>query len=76
MTNDESAIEVAGLKYRYGNRVALAGLDLRVEKGEIFALLGPNGGGKTTLFRLLSTLIPVQQGSAKVLGYDVTDERA
>jgi ABC-2 type transport system ATP-binding protein len=75
MTNDESAIEVAGLKYRYGNRVALAGLDLRVEKGEIFALLGPNGGGKTTLFRVLSTLVPVQQGSVKVLGYDVSHAR-
>ena len=65
---NESAIEVAGLTHRYADRVALAGLDLTVERGEIFALLGPNGGGKTTLFRVLSTLIPLQQGSAKVLG--------
>ncbi|HVW39234.1 MAG TPA: ABC transporter ATP-binding protein, partial [Pirellulales bacterium] len=51
-------------------RTALAGLDLEIERGEIFALLGPNGGGKTTLFRLLSTLIPLQEGSIEVLGYD------
>ncbi|HEV3343878.1 MAG TPA: ATP-binding cassette domain-containing protein [Pirellulales bacterium] len=72
-----AAIETSQLVHRYGGRTALAGLDLRVEVGEIFALLGPNGGGKTTLFRLLSTLIPIQRGSASVLGYDVarqTDE--
>jgi ABC-2 type transport system ATP-binding protein len=73
---NESAIEVAGLTHRYADRVALAGLDLTVERGEIFALLGPNGGGKTTLFRVLSTLIPLQQGSAKVLGFDVSNERS
>lgn len=68
------AIETSGLIHRYGERIALAGLDLRVEQGEIFALLGPNGGGKTTLFRLLSTLIPIQQGRASVLGYDVANQ--
>ncbi|HET6879619.1 MAG TPA: ATP-binding cassette domain-containing protein [Pirellulales bacterium] len=66
-----SAIETAQLVHRYGARVAVAGLDLLVEGGEIFALLGPNGGGKTTLFRVLSTLIPIQQGRASLLGYDV-----
>jgi ABC-2 type transport system ATP-binding protein len=65
------AIETSQLVHRYGERTALAALDLQVETGEIFALLGPNGGGKTTLFRLLSTLIPIQQGRASVLGYDV-----
>jgi ABC-2 type transport system ATP-binding protein len=70
------AIETSQLMHRYGERTALAGLDLSVETGEIFALLGPNGGGKTTLFRLLSTLIPIQQGSASVLGYDVARETA
>ena len=71
-----SAIETAQLVHRYGDRTALAGLDLRIEPGEIFALLGPNGGGKTTLFRLLSTLIPIQQGRASVLGYDVARQTA
>ncbi|HWB11022.1 MAG TPA: ATP-binding cassette domain-containing protein [Pirellulales bacterium] len=70
------AIETSQLVHRYGERTALAALDLSVETGEIFALLGPNGGGKTTLFRLLSTLIPIQQGSARVLGYDVAGETA
>jgi ABC-2 type transport system ATP-binding protein len=70
------AIETSGLVHRYGDRTALAGLDLQVEPGEIFALLGPNGGGKTTLFRLLSTLIPIQQGRASVLGYDLARQTA
>ncbi len=71
-----AAIETSQLAHRYGERTALAGLDLRVEAGEIFALLGPNGGGKTTLFRLLSTLIPIQRGWASVLGYDVARQTA
>lgn len=68
------AIETSGLVHRYGERTALAGLDLQIEPGEIFALLGPNGGGKTTLFRLLSTLIPIQQGRASVLSYDLASQ--
>jgi ABC-2 type transport system ATP-binding protein len=69
--NASAAISVLRLVHRYGERTALAGLDLEVDRGEIFALLGPNGGGKTTLFRLLSTLIPPQEGEIRVLGYDV-----
>jgi ABC-2 type transport system ATP-binding protein len=71
-----AALETSRLVHRYGDRTALAGLDLRVEPGEIFALLGPNGGGKTTLFRLLSTLIPIQEGRASVLGFDVANQTA
>lgn len=71
-----AALETSRLVHRYGERTALAGLDLEVFAGEIFALLGPNGGGKTTLFRLLSTLIPIQSGSARVLGYDVATQTA
>lgn len=69
--NDGPAIEVADVVHRYGDRTALAGLQLSVASGEIFALLGPNGCGKTTFFRLISTLIPAQQGVLRVLGYDV-----
>ncbi len=65
------AIEVRNLTHRYGDRPALRGLEFSVQTGEIFGLLGPNGGGKTTLFRILSTLLPVQEGSVAVLGYDV-----
>jgi ABC-2 type transport system ATP-binding protein len=75
-----SAIEVVGLAHRYGSRQALADLDLTIERGEIFAVLGPNGGGKTTLFRVLSTLIPLQQGAVRIADCDLatqpTDVRA
>ncbi|HUY36050.1 MAG TPA: ATP-binding cassette domain-containing protein [Pirellulales bacterium] len=77
MTNDAfHAIQISRLFHRYGERTALAGLDLAVATGEVFALLGPNGGGKTTLFRLLSTLIPVQQGDVAVLGFNVVRQRS
>ncbi|MBI5367900.1 MAG: ATP-binding cassette domain-containing protein, partial [Planctomycetes bacterium] len=65
------AVEVSGLTRTYGDRTALAGLDLSVRRGEIFGLLGPNGGGKTTLFRILSTLLSPTSGSARVLGLAV-----
>lgn len=62
----ESAIEVRGVEHRYGDRTALAGVTLQVVEGAIFGLLGPNGGGKTTLFRLLSTLLPIQAGEISI----------
>jgi len=65
------AIEVRGLSHWYSERRALDGVDFAVETGAIFGLLGPNGGGKTTLFRILSTLLPIQKGSASVLGFDL-----
>lgn len=64
----ESAIEVRGVEHRYGDRTALAGVTLQVVEGAIFGLLGPNGGGKTTLFRLLSTLLPIQAGEISIFG--------
>ncbi len=74
--NASAAVSVSRLVHRYGERQAIASLDLEVRRGEIFALLGPNGGGKTTLFRLLSTLIPLQQGKIEALGYDVSSQTA
>jgi len=68
------AIEVRGLSHSYGERRALDGVEFSVEAGTIFGLLGPNGGGKTTLFRLLSTLLPIQAGQARVLGLDLARE--
>lgn len=65
------AIEVIGLSHSYRIRPALCDVSLTVQRGEIFAFLGPNGGGKTTLFRILSTLISPQMGDARVLGYDL-----
>jgi ABC-2 type transport system ATP-binding protein len=70
----EAAISLAGVAHRYGPRQALADLSLDVAAGELFAVLGPNGGGKTTLFRLLSTLIPLQTGSASVFGLDLAHQ--
>ena len=74
--NRSSAVDVRSVCHRYGDRVALDTVDLDVRLGEIFALLGPNGGGKTTLFRLLSTLVVLQQGEIEVLGFDVRRQQA
>lgn len=70
------AITVQDLSHVYGRRQALRGLTLRIESGEVFVLLGPNGGGKTTLFRILSTLIPQQSGEIRVLGMDLRTQMA
>jgi ABC-2 type transport system ATP-binding protein len=66
-----AAISVRGLSHSYGSRRALDSVSFDVAPGEIFGLLGPNGGGKTTLFRILATLLPVQAGEAHLLGLDV-----
>jgi ABC-2 type transport system ATP-binding protein len=64
-------IRVRGLVRRFGSVVALDGLDLDVERGEIVSLLGPNGAGKSTLLRVLGTVVLPDQGSASVCGVDV-----
>jgi ABC-2 type transport system ATP-binding protein len=55
---------------------AVAGIDLKVETGEIFGFLGPNGAGKTTTLRMLSTLLPPSGGTATVAGFDLNHEQA
>jgi ABC-2 type transport system ATP-binding protein len=65
-------VRTENLRHDYGARRALDGVDLEVRAGEIFGLLGPNGGGKTTLFRILATILPPGGGRATVLGHDVT----
>jgi ABC-2 type transport system ATP-binding protein len=64
-------IQVQNLTHRYGDRIALAGVSFDVKKGEIFGLLGPNGGGKSTLFRILSTMMVPTEGRALIAGEDV-----
>jgi len=66
-----SALEVADLHHRYGERESLRGLSFSVARGDLFALLGPNGGGKTTLFRIISTLMAPSAGTVEVFGIDV-----
>jgi len=70
------AIEVASLGFCYGERQALSDVSFSIARGEIFGFLGPNGGGKTTLFKLLSTLVPLQSGSATMLGRDLRGDTA
>ncbi|MBM4001680.1 MAG: ABC transporter ATP-binding protein [Planctomycetes bacterium] len=65
------AIEIEGVSYAYKERLALRDVSLQVSAGEVFAFLGPNGGGKTTLFRILSTLLTVQRGSVRVAGFEL-----
>jgi len=66
-----SAIEVAGLRKSFGDKVVLDGIDLRVSEGAVFALLGPNGAGKTTMVQILSTLIGADDGELRVAGHDL-----
>src|SRR5438093_7536159 len=73
-------IETHGLRRTFHSRggtvEAVAGVDLRVEVGEVFGFLGPNGAGKTTTLRMLSTLLPPSGGTATVAGADLLREPA
>lgn len=67
-------IEVRGLRHAYGEMVAVDGVSFSVQKGEIFSFLGPNGAGKSTAINVLTTLLKLQQGQARVAGFDVSAE--
>jgi ABC-2 type transport system ATP-binding protein len=76
-----AAVEAQGVEYAYrtrkaGLRRALDGVSFEIPAGEIFGFLGPNGGGKTTLFRILSTLAKPQGGSVRVFGADLATQAA
>jgi ABC-2 type transport system ATP-binding protein len=71
-----SVIQLQGLRHQYGDRVALAGVSFDVRPAEIFGLLGPNGSGKTTTFRILSTLMLPSGGRTLIMGHDVAREPA
>ena len=74
MSNQKTAIEVAGLTKSYADNAVLRGIDLTVPAGTVYALLGPNGAGKTTMVRILSTLVRADAGTATVGGFDVRRE--
>src|SRR6202048_1970239 len=74
---EEASIIAKNLVRRFGDFVAVDGVSFRVEKGEIFGFLGPNGSGKTTVIKMLTGLLPLSEGSAWVEGIDVrTDAKA
>jgi ABC-2 type transport system ATP-binding protein len=68
------AIEIAGLQKSFGEVRVLKGVDLAVAPGSIFALLGSNGAGKTTMVKILSTLLKADGGTATVCGFDVAKQ--
>ncbi len=71
MSHNEMAISVQGLKKSYKNVPVLAGVDFEVNAGSIYALLGSNGAGKTTIVKILTTLLRQDSGKAMVNGFDV-----
>lgn len=68
--SDECAATLSSVTHRYGDVVALDGLDLEIRSGEVLAVLGPNGAGKTTAVGLLLGSLQVQGGKVRVLGCD------
>src|SRR5258708_9878303 len=70
-TPHHAAISAQSLVRCFGNSTAVNDLSFRVEKGEIFGFLGPNGSGKTTVIKMLTGLLPLSGGSALVEGLDV-----
>jgi ABC-2 type transport system ATP-binding protein len=70
----EAIIETDALSRRFGKMLAVDGLDMRVERGEIFGLVGPDGAGKTTTIRMLAGIMEPTAGSARVLGFDVVSD--
>jgi ABC-2 type transport system ATP-binding protein len=72
----DAPILAQGLVRRFGRLVAVDGVDIVVEQGEIFGFLGPNGAGKSTCVRMLTTLLTPTAGTARVAGFDVVREAA
>lgn len=75
-SSQQAAVLAREVTFAFGERQALAGISFAVPAAQIFGFLGPNGGGKTTLFRILATLLPCQSGSVQVLGSDLQTEAA
>jgi ABC-2 type transport system ATP-binding protein len=76
MDNKNTALQVHGLRKSYETLQVLKGVDFDVTRGSIFALLGSNGAGKTTIVRILATLLKPDSGAASVNGFDVVSQPA
>jgi ABC-type multidrug transport system ATPase subunit len=74
MTRDTPAVVVEGVEKAFGATRALAGVAFDVPRAELFGFIGPDGAGKTTLFRILTTLLVPDRGRARVLGRDVVSD--
>ena len=68
--DNDYVIETRALSKRYGRKLALDNLDLRIPRGRIHAIVGANGAGKSTLFRILMGFMPPTAGEARILGKD------
>ncbi len=68
------AIDVHGLTKRFGRKIAVNGIDIRVPEGEVWGFLGPNGSGKTTTIRMLCGLLHTDAGQGTCLGYDIASQ--
>jgi ABC-2 type transport system ATP-binding protein len=64
-------VSAENITHRYNSRTALSALSFQVKEGEVFGVLGPNGGGKSTLFRILTTMMTPSEGRAAIAGFDV-----
>lgn len=71
---NEAIIAAEGLVRRFGDLIAVDGVDLAVQRGEVFGFLGPNGAGKSTTVRMLTTLLKPSDGTATVAGFDVVKQ--
>ena len=68
---NQSSVDIRDVSKLYGDVLALGGISFRVDRGELFGLIGPDGAGKTSLFRILTTLLLPDEGTATVEGFDV-----
>jgi ABC-2 type transport system ATP-binding protein len=76
MATNQTAIAVRNLRKSYGSQLVLNGLDLDVPEGSVYALLGPNGSGKTTTVQILSTYLALDGGQVRIAGHDLVKEPA
>jgi len=70
--NDNTAVEFSDISLAYGNRLILDNINFKINEGQIFGMLGPNGVGKSTIFNLITGLINPKSGKIKIEGNDVT----
>ena len=71
MDGADNLVEIRGLRFAYGRREILRGVDLDIRRGRIVAILGTSGSGKSTLLQLLSGLLQPSAGTVRVFGHDV-----